>query len=171
MFYPHVWFPAQLAEGTTLSSILDKPSSQLPSMLCGTCLHFYRCSSVFIEFCYLPPRGPDPLRSDADERSAISVNGGDFMCRCTQNGAFLFAGDGARVKITGGLVESNVADGRGGAVYCSGDSTGAGGSRVAIEGGTFRNNSALELGGVIVAWGAPTVVTITGGVFSGNYAK
>ncbi|CAN0375286.1 unnamed protein product, partial [Hapterophycus canaliculatus] len=45
------------------------------------------------------------------------------------------------------------------------------GSKVTIEGGTFRDNQALELGGAIVAWGNPTVVNITGGLFSNNTAK
>lgn len=56
-------------------------------------------------------------------------------------------------------------------VYCSGDSFDLGGSKVTIEGGTFRDNQALELGGAVVAWGTPTVVTITGGSFSNNTAK
>lgn len=56
-------------------------------------------------------------------------------------------------------------------VYCSGDSFDLGGSKVTVEGGTFTNNQALELGGAVVAWGAPTVVTITGGLFSNNTAK
>lgn len=56
-------------------------------------------------------------------------------------------------------------------VYCSGDSFGLGGSKVFIEGGTFVDNEALELGGAIVAWGLPTVVTITGGLFENNTAK
>lgn len=46
-----------------------------------------------------------------------------------------------------------------------------GGSKVFIEGGVFVDNEALELGGAVVAWGAPTVVTITGGVFQRNVAK
>lgn len=56
-------------------------------------------------------------------------------------------------------------------VYCSGTEAGSGSSEVTIVGGTFSNNEALELGGAIVAWGAPTVVNITGGFFSGNAAK
>ncbi len=46
-----------------------------------------------------------------------------------------------------------------------------GGSAVTIEGGTFSDNRALELGGAFVAWGEPTVLTITGGSFSNNTAK
>ncbi|CAN0047697.1 unnamed protein product, partial [Ectocarpus fasciculatus] len=54
---------------------------------------------------------------------------------------------------------------------CSGNSFDLGGSQVTIEGGTFRDNRALELGGAFVAWGKPTVLTITGGFFSNNTAK
>lgn len=56
-------------------------------------------------------------------------------------------------------------------VYCSGTLADSGSSEVTIEGGTFSNNEALELGGAIAAWGAPTVVTIAGGVFRDNAAK
>lgn len=38
------------------------------------------------------------------------------MCRGTERGGFLFAGNRARVKVTGGLVAKNVAVRRGGAV-------------------------------------------------------
>lgn len=51
-------------------------------------------------------------------------------------------------------------------MYCEG-----GVSAITIEGGTFRDNTALEVGGAIVAWGATTVVMITGGHFSNNIAK
>lgn len=62
-------------------------------------------------------------------------------------------------------------------MYCSGDFFGFGSSHCAITGGTFADNIALELGGALVAWGTttggltPTVVNITGGVFSNNTAK
>ena len=39
----HFYFPAQLVRGFTLSDLLDKPWSQVPSLLHpSTCLHFYR---------------------------------------------------------------------------------------------------------------------------------
>lgn len=62
-------------------------------------------------------------------------------------------------------------------MYCSGDFLGFGSAKCAITGGTFTNNQALELGGAVVAWGTttggptPTVVNITGGLFSNNTAK
>ena len=59
---------------------------------------------------------PSRDESDADEGSEVNVDGGDFMCRSTERGGFLFAGDRARAKVTGGLVAKNVAVRRGGAV-------------------------------------------------------
>lgn len=56
-------------------------------------------------------------------------------------------------------------------VYSEGDDVAEGGGQVLIEGGSFINNEALELGGAIVAWGADSVVTITGGVFENNTAR
>ncbi|CAM9831277.1 unnamed protein product [Scytosiphon promiscuus] len=100
------------------------------------------------------------------------VHGGEFTgCRCTGNGAFLFASDGANVTITGGSVTENVAERRAAAIYCSGDSFGMGGAHLTITGGTFSNNTALELGGAIAAWGPTTLVAITGGEFRNNTAK
>lgn len=46
----------------------------------------------------------------------MEVAGGTFTCQCSKNGAFMFATDGARVNITGGLIENNVATRRAGAV-------------------------------------------------------
>ena len=56
------------------------------------------------------------ITSDGFLGCDIEVAGGNFTCQCTKNGAFLFASDGSRVNITGGLVESNVATRRAGAV-------------------------------------------------------
>lgn len=41
---------------------------------------------------------------------------------------------------------------------------------MSVNGGNFTGNEALELGGVFDAWGATTVVTITGGSFEYNRA-
>ena len=43
-------------------------------------------------------------------------------------------------------------------------------SDILIEGGTFKNNKALESGGAVAVWGAPGLVTITGGTFEKNRA-
>lgn len=56
-------------------------------------------------------------------------------------------------------------------VYCSGNNNDLGGSHVSISGGTFSNNEASEVGGAVVAWGAPTVVNVTGGLFANNTAR
>ena len=64
IFFSHnFYFPAQLVGGFTLSDLLDKPWSQVSSLLPpGTSLQFlsrigfiqyYRCSSIFIESCHL----------------------------------------------------------------------------------------------------------------------
>ena len=82
----------------------------MPTFLIAFRIRHASCTSISTEFFSLPPRGPDPWRSDSYEASAISVDGGNFTSRCTQNGAFLFAGDRARANITGGLMEGNVAD-------------------------------------------------------------
>lgn len=103
---------------------------------------------------------------DAGEGSDIDVNGGQFTCRTSARGGFLYAEDNTDVKITGGLVADNVSTRRGGAVYCSGNGV----STISIEGGTFRGNRALEAGGAIAIGGSGVLVTITGGTFESNTA-
>ncbi|CAM9812841.1 unnamed protein product, partial [Ascophyllum nodosum] len=105
----------------------------------------------------------------AFSNSDIEVAGGTFKeCRSSGNGGFLFARDGAEVKITGGNIVNNLADRRGAGVYSSGPSFELGGSNVIITGGTFDSNKALELGGALVAWGTPTTITVKGGNFKNN---
>eukprot|EP00752_Nemacystus_decipiens_P006743 g6060.t1 len=116
--------------------------------------------------------------ADAANNSYTVVDGGRFTgCRSIGNGAFMFAADGALVKILGGTVTNSVAERRAGVVYCDGNSNNMGGSNVTIEGGTFTDNVALEVGGAIVGWasndGEPSsmVVNITGGFFANNKAE
>ncbi|CAN0033660.1 unnamed protein product [Ectocarpus fasciculatus] len=125
--------------------------------------------------------------------------GGDTLLRnnsATSNGAGVFGWDEyGEIELNDVLCTENTATGHGGCLYVSGvavvnngtimitnegkyggcicESGGfdLGGSQVTIEGGTFRDNRALELGGAFVAWGKPTVLTITGGFFSNNTAK
>lgn len=47
---------------------------------------------------------------------------------------------------------------------------GEGASEILIGGGIFKNNKAQEAGGAIALWGAPSLVTITGGTFENNEA-
>ena len=43
LFFHHLYFPAQLVGGFTISDLLDKPWSQVSSLLPpGTCLHLHR---------------------------------------------------------------------------------------------------------------------------------
>lgn len=60
--------------------------------------------------------------SDAAQQSNVTVDGGEYTCKATLNGGFVFAAAASRVKITGALVANNVAVRRGGAVsgYCGG---------------------------------------------------
>lgn len=51
-------------------------------------------------------------------------------------------------------------------IYINGDAA----SKIFIEGGIFKNNRALESGGAVAVWGAPGLVTITGGTFEKNSA-
>lgn len=55
----------------------------------------------------------------AAEGSDISIHGGNFTCRSSVRGGFLYAEDNTRVRITGGLIENNVATKRGAGVsFC-----------------------------------------------------
>lgn len=57
------------------------------------------------------------LLSDADGESGTVIQGGEFNgCRSTENGAFMFASDGAIVTITGGTVTNCLAERRAGVV-------------------------------------------------------
>lgn len=42
--------------------------------------------------------------------------GGEFTCKATENGGFLYVSDGGRVEISGGLVDGCLAESRAGAV-------------------------------------------------------
>lgn len=57
--------------------------------------------------------------SDSYNGSNMLVDGGEFTCQSTKNGGFLFASDGSRVNITGGLIVNNTAARRGAAVSVS----------------------------------------------------
>ena len=55
-------------------------------------------------------------REDGHQGCEINVFGGHFTCECVRRGAFLSVRDNSSVKITGGIIENNVAGKRGGAV-------------------------------------------------------
>lgn len=57
-----------------------------------------------------------PLWPDALGGCNLNVNGGEFTCASTSNGGFLYASDGSRVTINGGLIANNVATKRGAGV-------------------------------------------------------
>ncbi|CAN0013328.1 unnamed protein product, partial [Ectocarpus sp. 6 AP-2014] len=129
--------------------------------------------------------------------ASSAVLGGDTLLRnnsATSNGAGVFGWDeDGEIELHDILCTENTATGHGGCLYVAGggvvnngtvmitnegkyggciwDSFDLGGSQVTVEGGRFTDNRALELGGAFVAWGTPTVLTITGGFFSNNTAK
>lgn len=59
---------------------------------------------------------PNSCLSVAFEGSNISVSGGNFSGATSKRGGFIYAEDNTRVRITGGLVEDNCSEKRGGAV-------------------------------------------------------
>lgn len=54
--------------------------------------------------------------SDAAPESNMTVDGGEYTCKATGNGGFLFASEASRVTVHGAVVSNNVAIRRGGAV-------------------------------------------------------
>lgn len=54
--------------------------------------------------------------SDAAHGSNVAVDGGEYTCKATDNGGFVFAAAASRVNITDVLAANNVATRRGGAV-------------------------------------------------------
>lgn len=82
--------------------------------------------AVMMIYLSVSPRSPrkHATKTDAASNSVVRVEGGKFFgCRCSENGAFLFASAAAEVLISGGNATGGVADRRAGAVSYRGHPT------------------------------------------------